>query len=114
MNRMGNFKLWLFLILGTSCVGQRDFGRDPEVPLVFGGMCPSKDVCTCDLDPSGRMEVTCLRGGMDSIPSSRMSPSVEVIRIDAPTYRPNHLTIGPFFRFFKRLEELHIVSFKFF
>ncbi len=56
------------------------------------------------------MEVACLHGHMHEIPMSRMNPSTEVIRIIAPTHQPNHLTIGRFFRQFKRLEELHIVS----
>ncbi|CAL8118306.1 unnamed protein product [Orchesella dallaii] len=80
-----------------------------QVRSVFDGNCPTPQ-CYCGLDARDRREVACTTGGLDDIPVSRMSPSIEVIRIIAPWDRPNHLTIGRFFRQFRRLQELHIVG----
>jgi len=74
---------------------------------LFGGLCPDK--CHCSLDERGRMEVACTQGRLLEIPTIRMSPSTEVIRITPPPNQPNHLAIGRFFKQFKKLEELHIV-----
>jgi hypothetical protein len=75
---------------------------------VFDGMCPVPE-CFCGLDWKGRLEVACTSGGLKEIPTSQMSPALEVIRIVAPKGRPNQLNIGRFFRQFRKLQELHIV-----
>lgn len=80
-----------------------------QVRSVFDGICPTPQ-CYCGLDPKHRREVACTTGSQDDIPASRMSPNIEVIRIVAPVERPNHLTIGRFFRQFRKLQELHIVG----
>lgn len=77
--------------------------------VVFEGMCPVPE-CYCGLDTRNRLEVDCSSGGLNEIPTSRMSPHIEVIRITSPKGRANHVTIGRSFRQFKKLEELHIVS----
>lgn len=82
-----------------------------QVRSVFDGNCPTPQ-CYCGLDFRHRREVACTTGGLDDIPVSRMSPNIEVIRIIAPNDRQNHLTIGRFFRQFRKLQELHIVSFR--
>lgn len=79
-----------------------------QMRSVFDGNCPTPQ-CYCGLDPRHRREVACSSGNLDDIPVSRMSPNIEVIRIVAPHDRPNHLTIGRFFRQFRKLQELHIV-----
>lgn len=103
---------WVAVAVGLTTLGPV-FGESSTSNSnsrgIFGGLCP-EPVCECDLDIRGRMEVACLHGHMYEIPMSRMNPSTEVIRIVAPTHQANHLTIGRFFRQFKRLEELHIVS----
>jgi hypothetical protein len=76
--------------------------------MLFGGLCPEK--CHCSLDERGRMEVSCTQGRLLEVPTIKMSPSTEVIRIVPPANQPNHLAIGRFFKQFKKLEELHIVS----
>lgn len=81
----------------------------PPSGVVFEGMCPVPE-CYCGLDIKGRMEVDCSSGGLNEIPTSRMSPDIEVIRITSPKGRANHLTIGRTFRQFRSLKELHIVS----
>lgn len=75
---------------------------------LFGGLCPEK--CNCGLDERGRMEVICKQGRMTEVPILKMSPSTEVIKVIPPKKEPNHLAIGRFFKQFKKLEELHIVS----
>lgn len=107
---MGGIISWLRLVLLGLAVIVLLAGRaEGTSRAIFGGLCP-EPVCECDLDERGRMEVACLHGHMHEIPMSRMNPSTEVIRIVAPAHQPNQLTIGRFFRQFKRLEELHIVS----
>ena len=76
---------------------------------LFRGQCPEQ-WCTCGLDSKGRMEVKCSQGRMRDVPVMMINPSVEVIKIVPPPDQKNHLTIGGFFRKFKKLEELHIVS----
>lgn len=76
---------------------------------IFAGLCPQPE-CDCFLDDLGRMEIACLNGQLVDIPSTRMNPSTEVIKIVGPQERPNFLTIGRMFNKFKRLEELYIVS----
>ena len=76
---------------------------------LFRGQCPEQ-WCACGLDSKGRMEVKCSEGRMRDVPVMMINPSVEVIKIVPPADQKNHLTIGGFFRKFKKLEELHIVS----
>ncbi|PSN34628.1 hypothetical protein C0J52_26126 [Blattella germanica] len=78
------------------------------LPQWCRGICPRD--CSCFLDIRGRRQVTCARGGMvDPIPIHSMDQQMEVLLITAPEDFPNVLTIGPIFRQFNRLEELHIV-----
>jgi len=79
-----------------------------EAQDIFGRLCPEK--CHCALDIRGRMEIACTQGRMTDIPTFKMSPATEVIKVIPPDSQPNHLTLGRFFTQFKKLEELQIVS----
>jgi hypothetical protein len=75
----------------------------------FEGMCPVPE-CYCGMDERNRLEVDCSAGALNDIPTNRMAPHIEVIRITAPKDRANHLKIGRNFRQFRNLKELHIVK----
>ena len=71
------------------------------------GKCP--DQCRCSLDGKGRRKVICQNGGMrDSIPISDISSDTQILVITAPPYKQNYLSLGPIFKGFRNLEEVHI------
>jgi len=107
-----NSTLVLYLVILASSILLFNVTGTQAQAGVFDGMCPDPE-CYCGLDNKGRLEVACTSGGLKEIPTSRMSPYLEVIRIVAPKGRANQLNIGRFFRNFKKLEELHIVSIKY-
>ena len=77
--------------------------------LANWGPCPNQ--CDCPRDDRGRRTTQCLQGLMvDPIPISQMDRQSQIIIISAPDDFPNHLTIGPIFQQFTKLEELHIVE----
>lgn len=93
-----NFKRILACILAcisfTSCLyTQRPWTCPPE--------------CVCSLDQKGREQNICNRGGWNGIPISAFNPDVEVLIIRGPG---NHITIGPIFSPFRKLEELRITD----
>jgi len=76
---------------------------------VFDGMCPVPE-CYCGLDGRGRLEVSCTSGNLNEIPTSRISPAIQVIRINPE--KQTKLTIGRSFRQFKKIQEIHLVKFE--
>lgn len=68
--------------------------------------CPS--ACSCFLDNRRRKVVACNHGGITEIPFREMESKTQVIRVTAPEYNYNTLTMDPTIQDFQNLEELHI------
>lgn len=77
--------------------------------LVNAVLCVCPPDCLCIVDDKNRRQILCTKGAMmDPIPTAYMDLQLQVIHISAPLKNKNHLTIGPVFQNFSRLEQLHI------